>query len=120
MHVWEGTLRPKNGDIERTCEWWKSNLKVSGAEGFENGEAVSRMDGENSVLIIRHTFDNLAHEERVFDAWHRTLHHNGMNMLMVHPLFTGITYFIRTKVMYQRFAIICNRRELDTLWPHIN
>ncbi len=70
MHVWEGTLRPKNGDIERTCEWWKSNLKVSGAEGFENGEAVSRMDGQNSVLIIRHTFDNLAHEERVFDAWH--------------------------------------------------
>ena len=69
MHIGGGTLRPNNGDIERTCEWWKGLFGISGTEGFENGEAVSRMDGENSVLIIRHTFDNLAHEERVFDAW---------------------------------------------------
>tara|TARA_B110000438_G_scaffold143493_1_gene138340 strand:+ start:178 stop:483 length:306 start_codon:yes stop_codon:yes gene_type:complete len=69
MHIWEGTLRPKNGDIERTCEWWKGLFGISGTEGFENGAALSRMDGENSVLIIRHTYDNLAHEERVFDAW---------------------------------------------------
>ena len=69
MHVWEGTLRPKNGDIERTCDWWKSNLKVSGAEGFENGEALSRMDGENSVLIVRHLFDDLADEQKAWDTW---------------------------------------------------
>ena len=62
-------MRPKNGQIERTCEWWKGLLKISGAESFENGVALSRMDGGNSVLIIRHTFDDLAHERRVFDAW---------------------------------------------------
>ena len=56
MHVWEGTLRPKDGDIERTCEWWQGMLKLG-------------MDGDNSVLIIRHTFDDLAHEQRVFDGW---------------------------------------------------
>ena len=58
MHVWEGIMCPKNGNIERTCEWWKGLLSLSGCEGFENGVALNRMDGENSVLIIRHTFDD--------------------------------------------------------------
>ena len=52
MHVWEATLRPKNNDVQRTCEWWQSMKKITGAEHFENGQALSRMDGENSVLII--------------------------------------------------------------------
>lgn len=69
MHVWEATLRPKDGEIQRTCKWWQGMLKLSGAEHFENGVALNRMDGENSVLIIRHTFDDLAHEQRVFDDW---------------------------------------------------
>ncbi len=70
MHVWEGIMCPKNGNIERTCEWWKGLLSLSGCEGFENGVALNRMDGENSVLIIRHTFDDLAHEQRVWEIWH--------------------------------------------------
>ena len=69
MHVWEGTMQPKDGNIERICEWWKSLLSLSGCEGFENGVALNRMDGENSVLIIRHTFDDLAHEQRAWDIW---------------------------------------------------
>ena len=72
MHVWEATLRPKDNDVQGTCEWWQSMKKITGAEHFENGQALSRMDGENSVLIIRHTFEDLAHEQKVFEAWFGT------------------------------------------------
>ena len=68
MHILEGIFRPKNGDIQRTLEWWKGLMKSSSA--FEkNGTALSRMDGENSVLIVRHLFDDLADEQKAWDTW---------------------------------------------------
>ena len=52
MHVWEATLRPKDGEIQRTCKWWQGMLKLSGAEHFENGVALNRMDGENRWCLL--------------------------------------------------------------------
>ena len=76
MHIWEGTARPKNNDIMRTLEWWRSLLNLSGGgENFTNGIALSRLDGENSVIIIRHTFEDLAEEQRVFAAWEESACH---------------------------------------------
>ena len=68
MHILEGVFRPKNGDIERALEWWKGLMRSS--EAFDkNGTALNRMDGENSVLIVRHMFDNLAGEGKAWDMW---------------------------------------------------
>ena len=60
MHVLEITFRPKNGDVERGFEWWKKIVSMKGA--WKNGQALSRMDGENSVILIRHSFDHFAEE----------------------------------------------------------
>jgi hypothetical protein len=68
MHILEGVFRPKNGDIERTLEWWKG-LMLSSEAFDKNGTALNRMDGENSVLIVRRMFDNLAGEGKAWDMW---------------------------------------------------
>ncbi len=68
MHVLEGVLRPKNRDIHRTLEWWKGLMESSTAFA-KNGVALNRMDGENSVLIVRHTFDGLGDEQVAWDTW---------------------------------------------------
>jgi hypothetical protein len=68
VHVFEAIFRPKDGDIERTADWWKGLMESSTA--FEkNGMALNRMDGENSVLIVRHLFDDLADEQKAWEAW---------------------------------------------------
>ena len=67
LHILECTVRPKNGDIQRTCEWWKGLMESSGA--FKNGKALSRMDGENNVLIFRHLFNDLAEEQKAWETW---------------------------------------------------
>ena len=68
MHVVEVIMRVKDGDIQRTLEWWKGLVQKNGAYS-KNGQALSRMDGVNSVLIARHTFDDLGEEGRFWDTW---------------------------------------------------
>ena len=31
MHVVECTIRPRNSDIEKACEWWKKIVSMKGA-----------------------------------------------------------------------------------------
>mgnify|MGYP001177129241 FL=1 len=62
MHVLEATIRPRDGNIQKTLEWWKSLIPLEGAFNKE-GKALSKMDGENNVMIIRHTFDSLSEEQ---------------------------------------------------------
>ncbi len=68
MHILEATIRPKGGNIQRTLEFWKSLIPLDGAFNKE-GQALSRMDGENSVIIIRHTFESLAEEQEFSDGF---------------------------------------------------
>ena len=68
MHVLEGIFRAKDGDIERTADWWKGLMESSTALE-KNGMALNRMDGKNSVVIVRHLFDDLADEQRAWEAW---------------------------------------------------
>ena len=51
MHVVECTIRPRNGDIEKACEWWKKIVSMKGA--WKNGQALSRLDGEQNVRKLR-------------------------------------------------------------------
>jgi hypothetical protein len=68
MHILECIVRPANGDTERALEYWKGLIEISGG-GFKNGQALSRMDGENSVIIIRHQFNDLAEEQKAWEVW---------------------------------------------------
>ncbi|MBT5327319.1 MAG: hypothetical protein HOL51_14480 [Gemmatimonadetes bacterium] len=68
MHVVEVIMRVKDGDIQRTLEWWKGLVQKNGAYS-KNGQALSRMDGENSILIVRHTFSDLGEEGIFWDTW---------------------------------------------------
>ena len=63
MHILECTVRPANGDSEKALEYWKGLMEISDG-AFKNGKALSRMDGENSVLIFRHLFNDLAEEQK--------------------------------------------------------
>ena len=49
-------------------EFWKSLISLDGAFNKE-GQALSRMDGENSVIIIRHAFESLAEEQEFSDGF---------------------------------------------------
>ncbi|MGB1719327.1 MAG: hypothetical protein ACPHSD_19255 [Candidatus Latescibacterota bacterium] len=69
MHIVEVVLRAKDGNVPRTLEWWKEMVGKSGAYK-DNGEALSRMDGENSVVIVRHRFEDLAAEGAFWNTWH--------------------------------------------------
>ena len=68
MHVVEVVLRAKDGDVARTVAWWKELVQKDGAYK-DNGEALSRMDGENSIVICRHTFKDLGAEGAFWDTW---------------------------------------------------
>lgn len=67
MHVVECTIRPKNGDIEKACEWWKKIVSMKGA--WKNGQALSRLDGEQNVIIFRYTLENFVEEQEFWDNW---------------------------------------------------
>ena len=68
MHILEATIRTNGGNIQRTLEFWKSLISLDGAFNKE-GQALSRMDGENSVIIIRHAFESLAEEQEFSDGF---------------------------------------------------
>ena len=36
----------------------------------KTGVALSQMDGENSVLIVRHAFNGPDNEQAAWDTWH--------------------------------------------------
>ena len=68
MHILECTVRPVNGDLQRTLEYWKGLMEISDG-AFNNGQALNRMDGENNVLIFRHLFNDLAEEQKAWETW---------------------------------------------------